>query len=163
MARRRCRRQRRWCAQAFNPPADFGDDAQLAQGQELYTQNCTICHEGGRGMGGFPDLRTTPMMQSAEVFKAIVIDGALTENGMMSFNKVLSPADAEAIRSHLVRLANDVRDNPRPAGGGFGVRRWWWSSAGRSRTCCARGACRSAGRTAPVRTRQRGPGFHPAA
>ena len=104
-------------AQAFTPPARFGDAAQLAKGLDLYTQNCTICHEGGRGMGGFPDLRTTPMMQSTEVFKAIVIDGALTENGMLSFSKVMSPADAEAIRSHLVRLANDAKDNPRPAGG----------------------------------------------
>jgi hypothetical protein len=101
---------------AFAPPANFGSDAQLARGQELYTQNCTICHEGGRGMGGFPDLRTTPMMQSADLFKAIVIDGALTDNGMLSFKKVLSVEDAEAIRAHIVKLAN----SPRPAGGGFG-------------------------------------------
>ena len=101
---------------AFTPPAAFGTDAQLARGQELYTQNCTICHEGGRGMGGFPDLRTTPMMQNADLFKAIVIDGALTDNGMLSFKKVLSAEDAEAIRAHLVKLAHE----PRPAFGGFG-------------------------------------------
>jgi len=101
---------------AFVPPASFGTDAQLARGQELYTQNCTICHEGGRGMGGFPDLRSTPMMQNADLFKAIVIDGVLTDNGMLSFKKVLSAEDAEAIRAHLVKLAN----GPRPAGGGFG-------------------------------------------
>jgi PQQ-dependent dehydrogenase (methanol/ethanol family) len=102
---------------AFTPPAKFGTDAQLARGKELYTQNCTICHEGGRGMGGFPDLRTTPMMQNAEVFKAIVYDGALTDNGMLSFKKALTTEDVEAIRAHLVALAHE----PRPAGGfGFG-------------------------------------------
>jgi quinohemoprotein ethanol dehydrogenase len=106
--------------QAFNPPANFGDAAQLARGQALYTQNCTICHEGGRGMGGIPDLRTTPMMQNAALFKAIVIDGALTDNGMLSFRKVLSDADAEAIRAHVVTLANDLKANPQRGFGGFG-------------------------------------------
>ena len=112
-------------AQAFNPPANFGSDAQLARGEQIYTQNCTICHEGGRGMGGFPDLRTTPMMQSTDVFKAIVYDGALTENGMNSFKKTLTPEDVEAVRAHIVRLANDYKSNPRaqgfgPGGGGGG-------------------------------------------
>jgi mono/diheme cytochrome c family protein len=88
--------------------------------QALYTQNCTICHEGGRGMGGIPDLRTTPMMQNAALFKAIVIDGALTDNGMLSFRKVLSDADAEAIRAHVVTLANDLKANPQRGFGGFG-------------------------------------------
>lgn len=107
-------------AQAFNPPANFGSDAQLARGEQIYSQNCTICHEGGRGMGGFPELRTTPMMQSADVFKAIVYDGALTENGMNSFKKTLTPEDVEAVRAHIVRLANDFKNNPRPQGFGPG-------------------------------------------
>jgi quinohemoprotein ethanol dehydrogenase len=112
-------------AQAFNPPTNFGSDAQLARGEQIYTQNCTICHEGGRGMGGFPDLRTTPMMQSTDVFKAIVYDGALTENGMNSFKKTLTPDDVEAVRAHIVRMANDYKSNPRaqgfgPGGGGGG-------------------------------------------
>jgi quinohemoprotein ethanol dehydrogenase len=104
----------------LNPPANFGTEAQLARGEQLYTQNCTICHEGGRGMGGFPDLRYSQMLTGAELFKAIVIDGALAENGMTSFGKVLNADDAEAIRAHLTRVANDLKANPRPAGGGFG-------------------------------------------
>ncbi len=106
--------------QAFNPPANFGDAAQLTKGQQLYQQNCTICHEGGRGIGGIPDLRTTPMMQNAALFKAVVIDGALTDNGMLPFNKVLTAADAEAIRAHIVTLANDLKANPQRGFGGFG-------------------------------------------
>jgi len=105
---------------AFNPPANFGTDAQLARGEQVYTQNCTICHEGGRGMGGFPDLRTTPMMQNADLFKAIVYDGALTENGMLSFKKALTVEDVEAVRSHIVKIANEYKANPRPAFGGPG-------------------------------------------
>jgi mono/diheme cytochrome c family protein len=106
--------------QAFNPPANFGDAALLAKGQQLYQQNCTICHEGGRGIGGIPDLRTTPMMQNTALFKAVVIDGALTDNGMLPFNKVMTADDAEAIRAHVVALANDLKANPQRGFGGFG-------------------------------------------
>jgi hypothetical protein len=60
------------------------------------------------------------MMQNAALFKAIVIDGALTDNGMLSFRKVLSDADAEAIRAHVVTLANDLKANPQRGFGGFG-------------------------------------------
>jgi len=54
------------------------------------------------------------------VFKAIVYDGALTENGMNSFKKTLTPEDVEAVRAHIVRLANDFKSNPRPQGFGPG-------------------------------------------
>jgi quinohemoprotein ethanol dehydrogenase len=102
------------------PPDEFGTEAQLALGQEKYQQNCTICHEGGRGMGGFPDLRYTPHLQSAESFKAVVYDGVLTENGMLAFSKSLSVEDVEAIRAHIVKLAHDLRKNPPPPFRGFG-------------------------------------------
>jgi alcohol dehydrogenase (cytochrome c)/quinohemoprotein ethanol dehydrogenase len=104
----------------LDPPANFGTDAQLARGQDLYAQNCTICHESGARMGGFPDLRYSAMLQNEQVFKAIVIDGALAENGMVSFAKALKAEDAEAIRAHLVRVANELKANPPPPGAGFG-------------------------------------------
>jgi quinohemoprotein ethanol dehydrogenase len=103
--------------QVLNPPARFGDEALLARGQEKYTQNCTICHENGRQMGGFPDLRYSAYLNSDAAWRTIVIDGALTEAGMLSFRNALSNEDAEAIRAHLVRLANDMKDNPAPRGG----------------------------------------------
>ena len=73
--------------------------------------------------GGFPDLRYTPLLLSAEGFKAVVYDGVLTDNGMLSFKKALSPEDVEAIRAHLTSVANDLKKNPPPpvAGGGRGV------------------------------------------
>jgi quinohemoprotein ethanol dehydrogenase len=104
--------------QVLNPPANFGDEALLARGQEKYTQNCTICHENGRQMGGFPDLRYSAFLNSDAGWKAVVIDGALTENGMVSFRNALSNEDAEAIRAHLVKVANELKSNP--PRGGFG-------------------------------------------
>ena len=79
--------------------------AQLAQGSGSSTRRTApSATKVGAAWAAFPDLRTTPMMQNAALFKAIVIDGALTDNGMMSFHKVLSPEDVEAIRSHVVTL-----------------------------------------------------------
>jgi quinohemoprotein ethanol dehydrogenase len=103
---------------------NFGDAAQLTRGETLYQQNCTLCHEGGRGMGGFPDLRYSVMLQSDAAFKAVVLDGALTENGMLSFAKTLKADDVEAIRSWVTKLANDVRNSPPPPafGGPGGAR-----------------------------------------
>ncbi|MDQ2642148.1 MAG: PQQ-dependent dehydrogenase, methanol/ethanol family, partial [Pseudomonadota bacterium] len=94
----------------LNPPANFGTDAQLARGEEKYKQNCTICHEDGRQMGGFPDLRSSPYLNSDAAFKAVVIDGLLTERGMLSFRQAMSAEDAEAIRAHVVRLANTQKE-----------------------------------------------------
>jgi quinohemoprotein ethanol dehydrogenase len=105
--------------QVLNPPEKFGDEATLARGRELYTQNCTICHENGRQMGGFPDLRYSAYINSEAGFRVVVLDGALTENGMVSFRNVLSPADAEAVRAHIVSLAHELKDNPPRGFGGF--------------------------------------------
>jgi hypothetical protein len=67
---------------------------------------------------GYPDLNYTVALNNAPLFKAIVLDGALRENGMMPFNKSLSAEDAEAIRSYLTYRANDLKKNPpRPPGG----------------------------------------------
>jgi mono/diheme cytochrome c family protein len=113
----------------LNPPAEFGDAAVLARGEVKFTENCGSCHsinEQGRVSSLFPDLRYAGALWSAEAFKAIVIDGVLQVNGMVSFKKVLSPQDAEAIRAHVVRLANQAKNAPpaavgRGPGGGPGA------------------------------------------
>jgi len=106
---------------ALNPPPAFGDDAQLALGESKYNAHCSTCHgNDGRVTSLFPDLRYATALQSADVFKTIVIDGALQPNGMVSFRKVLSPQDAEAIRAYVVKLAHDAKNNPQPAGRGPG-------------------------------------------
>ena len=67
-----------------------------------------MCHEtqfGNRGL--FPDLRVSPMINSADSFRTIVMDGALEARGMVSFRDRITPADAEAVRAYLVRRAID--------------------------------------------------------
>jgi alcohol dehydrogenase (cytochrome c)/quinohemoprotein ethanol dehydrogenase len=97
----------------LNPPAEFGDTAQLALGQAKYTEHCSSCHGGdGRVTTIFPDLRYAGPLWSADAFKAIVIDGALEPNGMVSFRKVLQPQDAEAIRAYVTHLAHELKKAP---------------------------------------------------
>src|SRR6201996_3267791 len=103
--------------QVLNPPPDFGDAAMHARGQDLYQRNCSGCHEGGRLFSGFPDLNYTVALNAPDLFQAIVVDGALAENGMISFKNALNAGDAEAIRSFLTARANDLKRNPPPMPG----------------------------------------------
>lgn len=103
----------------LNPPANFGSAAELAQGEHQYTTHCAGCHgnnaPGGRQVSSlFPDLRYAGALWSADAFKAIVIGGALQENGMVSFRKDLTDKDAEAIRSYVVSTANEAKNAPPP-------------------------------------------------
>ena len=106
----------------LNPPAEFGTAEQLALGKEKYTQNCTICHEGARGMGGFPDLRYSGFIYTEGGFQSVVLGGALTENGMLSFSKTLSTQDVEAIRAHITKISNDLKKDPAAQQAAFGAR-----------------------------------------
>jgi mono/diheme cytochrome c family protein len=103
-------------ARVLNPPANFGTEAQLAAGRGFYTQSCTICHEGQATIGA-PDLRYSPILASAEAFKAVVIDGAKADGGMKAFGGAFTLENVEAIRAHVVSLANTLKDNPAPARG----------------------------------------------
>jgi len=93
-------------ARTFNPPPAFGDDVLAAKGADAFQIHCVMCHEtqfGNRGL--FPDLRVSPMINTAEAFRTVVLDGALEGRGMVSFRKRLSNDEAEAIRAYLVKRA----------------------------------------------------------
>jgi quinohemoprotein ethanol dehydrogenase len=110
----------------LNPPAEFGDATLVARGQDKYNSHCSTCHgNDGRVTSVFPDLRYAGALHSADAFKAIVIDGAMQVNGMVSFAKVLTPQDAEAIRAYVTRLAHQAKNAPpgfgRGPGGGPGA------------------------------------------
>jgi alcohol dehydrogenase (cytochrome c)/quinohemoprotein ethanol dehydrogenase len=103
---------------ALNPPPAFGTPQIVAHGQELYGRFCSTCHgNDGLSRGMFPDLRYAGAINSAEAFKAIVMDGAMTANGMVSFAKALQPDEPEAIRAYLVAKAIAAKNAP-PTGAG---------------------------------------------
>jgi mono/diheme cytochrome c family protein len=69
-----------------------------------------MCHEtqfGNRGL--FPNLLVSPMINTAQAFRTVVIDGVLEPRGMVSFKSRISEADAEAVRAYLTSRANEQK------------------------------------------------------
>jgi quinohemoprotein ethanol dehydrogenase len=97
----------------LDPPPAFGTPEVIAHGRDVYGRLCSTCHGGdGVSRGMFPDLRYTAALGSADAFKTIVIDGALTPNGMVSFAPALKPDEPEAIRAFLVARAIEAKNAP---------------------------------------------------
>lgn len=108
-------------AQVLNPPPAFGTPAQIAHGEELYGRFCSTCHgRDGSSRGMFPDLHYAGAINSADAFKAIVVDGALSRNGMVSFKQALQPDEPESIRAYLVAKAIELKNAPPAAPVGLG-------------------------------------------
>jgi mono/diheme cytochrome c family protein len=100
----------------LDPPAAFGTAEQLAQGERLYTDHCTMCHDtayGNRGL--FPDLRYSPMLRSAEAFRSVVIDGILQSRGMVSFKGRFGAREAESLRAYITQRARAAMPAAQPA------------------------------------------------
>ncbi|MDO9337514.1 MAG: PQQ-dependent dehydrogenase, methanol/ethanol family [Caulobacter sp.] len=87
-------------------PATPGTPQQIAQGTAVFAANCGVCH-GASGVSNFsiPDLRYSPAITDAAIFKSIVIDGDRKEQGMVSFAKLVSVDEAESVRQYLIDLA----------------------------------------------------------
>ena len=104
--------------QVLNPPPSFGTPEVIAAGADTYNRFCGTCHGvDGQSRGMFPDLRYSASLNSAELFNAIVMDGALTASGMVSFKNALTQDQADSIRAYVVSRAHDaVKSGP---GGGF--------------------------------------------
>jgi alcohol dehydrogenase (cytochrome c)/quinohemoprotein ethanol dehydrogenase len=92
----------------LDPPAFTGTEAQTARGADAYGRYCSVCHGDAAIAGALnPDLRRSGALNDASAMKAIVLDGALHENGMVSFKSALSPEDVEAVRQYVIRRANE--------------------------------------------------------
>lgn len=78
----------------ISPRPDAPDPVLVAAEQDLYSANCALCHNQtsiiSRGL--FPDLRRSARLHSREAFDAVVLHGALSENGMAGFGHVLDEA-----------------------------------------------------------------------
>jgi quinohemoprotein ethanol dehydrogenase len=74
-----------------------------ALGERHYERVCAACHgAGAASTTSVPDLRYSEAIVDRASFKAIVLDGGRTANGMVGFSSMLSADDAEAIRAYLV-------------------------------------------------------------
>jgi PQQ-dependent dehydrogenase (methanol/ethanol family) len=96
-----------YIAPALNPPQSTASTEVIAHGAQVYGQNCVQCH--GNRIGTFPDLRTSAALGSPDLFNAIVLEGALAANGMVSFAEALDVEDAEAVRAYVITLAIEAK------------------------------------------------------
>jgi len=103
---------------AFAPPPSTGTAAQIAEGKALFGRNCQVCHGGNAAGGGvLPDLQHSATLADAKAWKAIVIDGVLKGNGMVSFARVMTPTQAQSVRLYVIDEANWAKANlGKPAG-----------------------------------------------
>jgi quinohemoprotein ethanol dehydrogenase len=96
----------------LNPPPSLATAEQISRGEDLYLDHCWICHSDVGNAGGllrrglFPELALSSALGSADLFKAIVLDGARAQNGMVAFSNVLTAETAEAVRAYLIARAN---------------------------------------------------------
>lgn len=97
---------------AWNPPPMTASATQVAAGKAQFGRYCMVCHgDSAIGNGFTPDLRVSGTLANAEAWKSVVIDGALKDRGMVSFARVLTPQDAEAIRAYVIERSNWTKAN----------------------------------------------------
>ena len=105
---------------AREPATDvFGDAAMLDAGRIHFSRNCAVCHGTlAIGSGILPDLRWSAITGNAAAWDAIVRDGTLAENGMVSFADYLSEEDSESIRAYVTTRAHETLTNEAAEAGG---------------------------------------------
>jgi quinohemoprotein ethanol dehydrogenase len=93
----------------FEIPQTDASNEVIASGETSYNRNCAVCH-GSEGISlrpdTYPDLRRSSRMVNQETWEAVVLDGELQDEGMISFSNVLDDGEAEAIRSYIISRAN---------------------------------------------------------
>jgi PQQ-dependent dehydrogenase (methanol/ethanol family) len=91
----------------FNPPQATADVETVTRGKFLYHRHCVTCHGDAAVSGGLlPDLRASPAIND-ELWNAIVVDGVLTDRGMVSFAPELGQDDVLAIRAYIIARAHE--------------------------------------------------------
>jgi PQQ-dependent dehydrogenase (methanol/ethanol family) len=87
-------------------PAGELPKARVAEGEIRFAQNCARCHGVATFSSGvLPDLKRSAALEDADVWQQIVIGGVLKDNGMVSFSRYLTPAEAESIRIYVQKQA----------------------------------------------------------
>ena len=92
---------------ALNPPAAIASAADVEAGRLLFGRYCQVCHGASAGGAGvLPDLQRSGVLGDRAVWRKVLIDGTLKDRGMVSFGRVMSPAQAEQVRAYVIDEAN---------------------------------------------------------
>jgi quinohemoprotein ethanol dehydrogenase len=99
----------------LNPPPSTASKETIELGHEQFVSHCAMCHEPpAANRSVFPDLRYSPMLNTAEAFSAIVLDGALQAAGMASFKGRMTPDEVQSVRAYMIERANQAKAAPAP-------------------------------------------------
>lgn len=94
-----------------NPVVGNWSPDDVANGARSYARLCAGCHGMGTlSAGVLPDLRRSGALTDASTWRAIVIDGALTPRGMVSFRAHLTDAETENLRGYLSSEARKIAE-----------------------------------------------------
>jgi PQQ-dependent dehydrogenase (methanol/ethanol family) len=95
---------------------EFGSQALVEHGKEVYFRNCMVCHGDGAQSGGItPDLRWSNITGSKTDWNDVVVQGKYAHTGMAGFKGAFSESDAEAIRAFVVYRAHRDADAAKKA------------------------------------------------
>jgi quinohemoprotein ethanol dehydrogenase len=84
-------------------------EQQLAEGFTLFGRHCAACHGIELlSAGVLPDLRTSPALADPEVWRGIILGGALEARGMVSFSDRLDAREAEILRGYVASEASGL-------------------------------------------------------
>ena len=93
-----------------NVPTQVWSAAAVKQGEAIYGSNCATCHGlGTYSAGVLPDLKRSAALSEAATWQAIVRDGLLKDNGMVSFAKILSAEEIEHVRASVASKAREMQ------------------------------------------------------
>jgi len=102
------------------PPPVTGTQDQINKGNDLFIEHCARCHGLNIGEPGvIPDLRYMSA-DTRTLFNAIVLEGAYSGVGMVSFGHLLTEGDTEDLLHYLTQAANDTWELQEGAS--------WWQS-----------------------------------
>ncbi len=92
----------------LDPPPSRASEEVIAAGATKYARYCAVCHAPGAvGSTVLPDLRRSGTLGNAQSWAAVVHDGILKDNGMVSFADSMSREEIEAIRAYVIHRANE--------------------------------------------------------
>ncbi len=94
----------------LDPPPFRGTEQQVKSGAYDYARYCGGCHgDAAIGSTVLPDLRRSAVLESRQAWQTIAHDGALKDNGMVSFAPSLDEEEIENIRQYVIKRANEDR------------------------------------------------------
>jgi quinohemoprotein ethanol dehydrogenase len=96
------------------PPRQFGTARDIARGESLFAAHCARCH-ANTDRSLLPDLRRMAP-GTHDAFEAIVLDGALSADGMGRFDDILTRADARAVHAYLIDQTRSAYRNAADGG-----------------------------------------------